>query len=76
MIDRTAMVAGASFVAGLLVSQPIWRQAEAVPLGPYQIAPQANTGNVWVVNTATGQLRICLPPAKGDAAPECRAWTQ
>ena len=76
MNDRTAMVAWAFFVAGLLISQPIWRQAEAVPMGPYQIAPQANSVNVWVVNTATGRLRICLPPVKVDAAPECRPWTQ
>ena len=44
--------------------------------GPYQIAPQANTGNAWVVNTTTGQLRLCRPPVKDGAAPQCWPWTQ
>ncbi len=70
------IVAVAFFAAGALLSQPIWRQAEAVPLGPYQIASQANTGNAWVVNTTTGQLRLCLPPVKHVEAPECWPWTQ
>ena len=56
--------------------QPIWRQAEAVPVGPYQIAPQANTGNAWIVNTATGQVRLCLAPATKNLAAECLSWTQ
>ena len=45
------------------------------PAGPYQIEPQANSGNVWVLDTATGALRLCLPPAqKGPGTPECFAW--
>ena len=70
------IVAAAFFVAGALFWQPIWRQAEAVPMGPYQIAAQANTGNAWVVNTVTGQLRLCQPPAQNNASPVCWPWTQ
>ena len=76
MNNGTVMVAALFFFAGALLSQPLWREAAANPLGPYQIAPQANTGNAWVVNAATGQLRLCQPPAKDDAAPECGSWTK
>ncbi len=45
------------------------------PSGPYQIEPQANSGNVWVLDTVTGALRLCLPPAqKVPGTPECYAW--
>ena len=40
------------------------------------VAAQANTGNAWVVNTATGQLRLCQPPAQKNGSPVCWAWTQ
>ncbi len=43
--------------------------------GLFQIAPQANTGNVWVLNTSTGALRICLPPDEGPpGTPQCYPW--
>ncbi len=76
MKNGTMMVAALFFFAGALLSQPLWREAVANPLGVYQIAPQANTGNVWVVNTTTGQLRLCQPPDQDGAAPECWSWTK
>ncbi len=76
MKNGTVMVPALFFFAGALLFQPLWREAVAVPIGPYQIAPQSNTGNAWVVNTTTGQLRLCRPPAKDGAAPECWPWTQ
>ena len=76
MNNGTVAVAVLFFVVGILLSEPPWRQAEAVPPGPYQIAPQANTGNAWVVNTTTGQLRLCQPPAQNNASPVCWPWTQ
>ena len=42
----------------------------------FQIAAQANTGNVWVLNTRTGQLRLCLPPEEQGQAAECFAWSE
>ena len=76
MGNSGTIVAVVFFAAGALFSQPIWRQAAAGTLGSYQIAPQANTGNAWVVNTATGRLRLCQPPAQDGAAPECGPWAQ
>ncbi len=43
--------------------------------GHFQVVPQANTGNVWVLNTRTGQVRLCLPPSQEDGrTPECLGW--
>jgi hypothetical protein len=34
----------------------------------FQIVAQANTGNVWLLNTETGELRLCLiRPTKEQA---------
>ncbi len=76
MSKSTVMVAALILIAGALLSQSLGQQAEAVPVGPYQIAPQANTGNAWIVNTATGQVRLCLAPATKNLAAECLSWTQ
>ena len=62
----TAIIVAAFFISGL-VGKPI-----AAGSGLYQIVAQSNTGNVWVLETRTGRLRICLPPK--DAKPECLAW--
>ena len=43
--------------------------------GPYQIEAQASTGNVWQVNTETGQIRLCLTPQRSRAKPECGIWS-
>jgi hypothetical protein len=40
----------------------------------FQIAPQANSGNVWVLNAGTGQLRLCLPPEEIGGIPDCGPW--
>lgn len=44
--------------------------------GTYQIAPQANTGNVWVIDTTSGALRLCMPPKDkgGHGTPQCLRW--
>ena len=78
MNNGMTIVAAVFFAAGALLSQPIWRQAEAVPLGPYWIAPapQANINDVWILNMTTGQLRICQPPTKRGMIPKCWPWTQ
>ena len=55
-------------------------EAKSLPIakklsGPYQIVPQANTGNVWVLDTKSGALRLCSPPPKkGRGTPECYPW--
>ncbi len=46
------IVGGLVFVVGLAA---VTRADEPTP-GLYQIAPQANTGAVWQLNTATGAL--------------------
>ena len=54
------VMAGAVIISALFfVVQP---SADERRSGPYQIASQANTGNVWVLDTRTGALRLCLPP--------------
>lgn len=61
-----------------------WGKKEAIALplagpqaaGSFQIVPQANTGNVWVINTLTGALRLCLPPRQDQvpATAEFYEW--
>ena len=42
--------------------------------GHFQIVAQANTGSVWVLNTQSGQVRLCLPPLEDGERPECLQW--
>lgn len=51
----------------------ITAQTEA-PKPEFAIEAQSNSGTAWVLNTTTGQVRICLPPP-GAQAPECGAWS-
>ena len=73
-----AIVIAAALIAAALFFQPPKGQGQAVPMASYQLAPQADTGNAWVMNTVTGRLRLCLPPPQDDfsQAPECFSWTK
>jgi hypothetical protein len=42
----------------------------------YDIVPQAASGNVWMVNTLTGEVRVCMPPDKPEMPPACGPWTK
>ncbi len=45
------------------------------PPGTYQIVPQINTGNVWVLDAANGALPLCTPPRRdGPGTPKCLPW--
>jgi hypothetical protein len=37
----------------------------------FGIVAQTNANNVWEVDTATGDIRLCMPPTGHSAAPEC-----
>ncbi len=76
MSNATAMTAALFFLAGALLSQPLWREAQAEGAGTFRIAPQANTGNVWVLKTSTGQLRLCRAPVKFEGVPDCGLWME
>ncbi len=59
---QAIVAAAALFAVALIVTDSRPTTAQARRAGSYQIAPQAVTGNVWIVNTATGDLRLCKPP--------------
>lgn len=71
-------LAGAATIAtSLFVAQPSANETAArePASGPYRIEVQPATGNVWVVDTRTGAVRICLPPRDASAGrPECTPW--
>lgn len=52
------------------------RKAGILPIDTFRIVTQANTGNVWVIDTASGALRFCMPPKLkgGLGTPECFPW--
>ena len=52
------------------------RKAGIMPIDTFRIVIQANTGNVWVIDTASGALRVCMPPKLkgGLGTPECFPW--
>lgn len=52
------------------------RKAGILPVDTFRIVTQANTGNVWVIDTASGALRFCMPPKLkgGLGTPECFPW--
>jgi hypothetical protein len=66
-------LAGAAMIAtSLFMTEP---SANEPARGPYQIEAQANTGNIWLVDTRSGAVRMCLPPRDASAGkPECGPW--
>jgi len=51
----------------------IARPSPAAYEAHFQIVAQANTDNVWQLNTTTGELRLCSPgdPNVDRGPPEC-----
>ena len=74
-MNREAAIFGAAalLIVGVLAGLGLQR-AEATAPGPYQIAGQAGPGNVWVANTATGEVRLCRPPLEFAKKPKCGPW--
>jgi|GEM_PF-1640200 len=81
MTSPQAILAGAALIAlAIVTTNPPSITAEAQlqeendtapPAGLYQIATQANSGNVWQVDTRTGELRLCQPPRDISGPPTC-----
>lgn len=81
MTTPQAVLAAAALIAlAIVFADPPSITAEAqleeqieapAPTGLYQIATQANSGNVWQVNTRTGELRLCQPPSGVSGPPRC-----
>ncbi len=69
----------ASGVAALIVSAVVVvlypSSASSPEAGRFQIIAQANSGNVWVADTSTGNVRLCLPPNDRRQPPECWQWS-
>ena len=49
--------------------------AHSPEAGRFQIIAQANSGNVWVADTSTGNVRLCLPPNDRRQPPKCWQWS-
>jgi hypothetical protein len=49
------------------------RPSPAAYQAQFQIVAQANSDNVWQLNTATGELRLCSPgdPSVRGGPPDC-----
>ena len=75
-MSRTIGLAGLTCAA--IIAMPLFMtepSADEPERGPYQIEVQPATGNVWMVDTRTGSVRICLPPRDASAGrPECTPW--
>ena len=65
----------ATLIAGIVAAVATPGHAEADQIGRFQIAAQANTGNVWVVDTITGKVRLCQPRSKEEIIPNCHPWS-
>ena len=72
-------ILAASGVAALIVSTvalALYPSSASSPeAGRFQIIAQANSGNVWVADTSTGSVRLCLPPNDRRQPPECWQWS-
>ena len=51
------------------------RDVKADPTGPFEIVAQNASGNVWVLDSRNGHLRLCLPPLQNAHAPDCWPWS-
>ena len=58
IIIAAAILAGAIF----MLEPDALSAASNLVKGPYQIAAQSRSGNVWVIDTMSGTLRLCLAP--------------
>jgi hypothetical protein len=60
-------------LSAALVARPSPAAYEA----QFQIVAQANTDNVWQLNTSTGELRLCSPgdPDLDHGPPDCNPAT-
>ncbi len=67
------LVALTCLVVGAAASSMV-RDVRADPTGPFELVAQLNSGNVWVLDSRTGDLRLCLPPLQNNHAPDCWPW--
>jgi hypothetical protein len=74
--DLTPMIAIGGAVVALLAYSGWGDSVGAASLGPFQIAAQPTTGNTWVLDTSSGQVRLCRAPKERIGAPECTPWTE
>ncbi len=61
---------------GLLAYSGLRGPVGAASPGPYQMAAQPTTGNSWVLDTASGQVRHCKVPQERTSPPNCTPWTE
>ena len=50
------------------------RDVKADATGPFELVAQNDSGNVWVLDSRNGQLRLCLPPLQNNNGPDCWPW--
>ena len=51
------------------------RDAKADSSGPFELVAQNDSGNVWVLDSRSGNLRLCLPPLQNNREPDCWPWS-
>lgn len=75
-MNSTGMITVAllSLIVGGTASSLV-RDVRADPTGPFEIVAQNSSGNAWVLDSRTGDLRLCLPPLQTKTAPECWPWS-
>ena len=71
-----AIAAAAVSIVAIVVLGGPGRDAAAARNGPFQITAQTDSGSVWVIDTATGGLRLCAPPRKIKERPTCGRWSR
>lgn len=67
-------VAVVCMAVGAAVSSMI-RDVKADPTGPFELVAQNASGNVWVLDSRNGHLRLCLPPLQNNRGPDCWPWS-
>ena len=67
-------VAVVCMAVGAAVSSMI-RDVKADPTGPFELVAQNDSGNVWVLDSRNGHLRLCLPPLQNNRGPDCWPWS-
>jgi len=68
---RKWIVTVALLAAALGVLPSAGRAEEAGPVGRFQISTTGTGGAVWQADTATGAIRLCIPPTKVANSPAC-----
>ena len=64
MTYQRAIIIGAALIAAAVVMNGGGSSTEGRSVGRYQIQAMGATNLVWMVDTATGGLRVCVPPRR------------